>query len=299
MKDKDKSEISAVRELLAKRNRGDFPSVAEARRADEEEAAKLSLPAGVTVEPVSDGGVKGEWVRAAGVRRDAVLFYLHGGAYVFCSPATHRQMVAALSAASGIAAFSLDYRLAPESPFPAAIEDAVLAYSWLLAQGFAPERIVIAGDSAGGGLALATMLALRSAGAPLPAAGVCISPWVDLMMTARSYTVDDEAKATRDRLINYAKLYLNDVDARHPLASPVYADLAGLPPLLIQVGGAEPFYDDSINLEARAKLSGVETQLEVWEEMIHVWHYFHPMLEEGRRAIARIGEFIKAQIELA
>ncbi len=301
MNETDHNEIKAVRELLAMRNRGDFSSIAEARKADEEESATLSLPENVTVEPVSDGGITGEWVRAANVRSDAAMLYLHGGAYVFCSPATHRQLVAALSAAAGVPAFSLDYRLAPESPFPAAVEDAVQAYRWLLNQGFTPERIVIAGDSAGGGLAVATMLSLLDAGVALPVAAVCISPWADLTMTAKSYTTDDAALAMRDRLIIYTGLYLtgadlNAVDTKHPLASPIFADLSGLPPMLIQVGGAEPFYDDSINLHSQAKACGVESQLEVWEEMVHVWHYFHSMLGEGRRAIARIGEFVKAKI---
>ena len=296
MNETDYTEIKAVRELMASRNRGDFPSIAEARKADEAEAATLTLPTGTTVEPVSENGVKGEWVRAANVRSNAVLLYLHGGAYVFCSPATHRQMVAELSAAAGIPAFSLDYRLAPEAPFPAAVEDAVLAYRWLLAQGFAPERIVFAGDSAGGGLAVAAMLSLLEAGVPLPAAAVCISPWADLTMAANSYTTDDAALATRGRLIGYTELYLKDADRKHPLASPIFADLTGLPPMLIQVGGAEPFYDDSINLAAQAKACGVETELEIWEEMVHVWHYFHSMLGEGRRAIARIGEYVKTKL---
>ncbi|MEP7336933.1 MAG: alpha/beta hydrolase [Acidobacteriota bacterium] len=296
MNETDYNEINAVRELLAKRNRGDIPSIAEARKADEEESSTLPLPEGVTVEPVNDGGVIGEWVRAANVRPDAVMLYLHGGAYVFCSPATHRQMVAALSAAAGSPAFSLDYRLAPEATFPAAVEDAVQGYRWLLDRGFAPERIVIAGDSAGGGLAVATMLSLLDAGIVLPAAAICISPWADLTMTAKSYTMDGAALATRGRVITYAEMYLKNVDTKHPLASPIFANLTGLPPMLIQVGSADPFYDDSINLAARAKACGVETELEVWEEMVHVWHYFHSMLGEGRRAITRIGEFVKAKI---
>ena len=137
---------------------------------------------------------------------------------------------------------------------------------------------------------------MREAGLPLPAAGVCLSPWVDLTLAGASYTANAEAIATRDRLAGYVELYLKDAaDVQHPLVSPVFADLKGLQPLLIQVGAADPFYDDSISLDAAAKACGVETQLEIWPEMIHVWHYFHPMLTEGRQAIARIGEFVKTK----
>lgn len=271
--------------------------IAERRRIDDEAADQFPLPEGLKVEPVSHADFKGEWVKAASTQTDAALLYLHGGAYVFCSPRSHRHLVAALSEATNSAAFALDYRLAPEHPFPAAIEDAVAAYRWLLDRGFAPNRIAIAGDSAGGGLTLATMLSLRDAGLPLPAAGVCLSPWVDLTMAGASYSANAEAVATRDRLAGYVELYLKDTaDVRHPQVSPVFAELKGLPPLLIQVGAAEPFYDDSIQLEAAAKASGIESTLEIWPEMIHVWHYFHPMLTEGRQAIARIGEFVKDKI---
>ncbi len=271
--------------------------IAERRRIDDESSDQFPLPEGLKVEPVVNTNFKGEWVKAANTRTDATLLYLHGGAYVFCSPRSHRHLVAALGEATNSVAFALDYRLAPENPFPAAIEDAVAAYRWLLDQGFAPNRIAISGDSAGGGLTLATMLSLRDAGLSLPAAGVCLSPWVDLTMAGASYTANAEAIATRDRLAGYVELYLKDsTDVRHPLASPVFADLKGLPPLLIQVGAAEPFYDDSISLDAAAKTCGVESRLEIWPEMIHVWHYFHPMLTEGRQAIAGIGEFVKDKI---
>ncbi|MDX2044108.1 MAG: alpha/beta hydrolase [Acidobacteriota bacterium] len=290
------SELQNLLALLASQADTKTLPIAERRRIDDETGDQFPLPDGLHVEPVVTADFKGEWVKAVNARDDAVLLYFHGGAYVFCSPRSHRHLVAALSEATGFAAFALDYRLAPEHPFPAAIEDSVAAYRWLLEQGFASNRIAIAGDSAGGGLTIATMLKLREAGLPLPAAGVCLSPWVDLTMAGASYSDSAEAIATRDRLAGYVKLFLNDsADVRNPLVSPVFADLKGLPPLLIQVGAAEPFYDDSISLEATAKASGVETTLEIWPEMIHVWHYFYPMLTEGREAIARIGEFVKAQ----
>ncbi|MFN0108019.1 MAG: alpha/beta hydrolase [Blastocatellia bacterium] len=290
------SELQNLLALLASQADTKTLPVAERRRIDDEYGDQFPLPKGLTVKPITNADFKGEWVKANGARDDSVLLYLHGGAYVFCSPRSHRHLVAALSEATNSVAFALDYRLAPEHPFPAAIEDSVEAYRWLLDQGFAPNRIVIAGDSAGGGLTIATMLSLRDAGLPLPAAGVCLSPWVDLTLAGASYSANAEAIATRDRLAGYVKLYLPETtDVRHPLVSPVFADLQGLPPLLIQVGAVEPFYDDSISLEATAEAGGVESTLEIWPEMIHVWHYFHSMLTEGRQAIARIGEFVRAK----
>ncbi len=290
------TELQNLLALLASQADTKTLPIAERRRIDNEAGDQFPLLEGLKVEPVSRLDFKGEWVKANGTRNDAALLYLHGGAYVFCSPRSHRHLVAALSEATNAAAFALDYRLAPEYPFPAAVEDSVAAYRWLLDQGFAPNQITIAGDSAGGGLTIATMLKLREAGLPMPAAGVCLSPWVDLTLAGASYSANAEAIATRDRLAGYVKLYLtDDKNVRHPLVSPVFADLKGLPPLLIQVGGAEPFYDDSISLDLTAKASGVESTLEIWPEMIHVWHYFHPMLTEGRQAIARIGEFVKTK----
>lgn len=291
-------ELQKVLERLASQAETKTLPIAERRRIDDENGNDFPLPADVIVEPVSTNELKGEWVKTPGANGDAALLYLHGGAYIFCSPRSHRHLVAALGRAANIPVLSLEYRLAPENPFPAAVEDSVAAFRFLMEQGIAPNRIVIAGDSAGGGLTIATMLSLRDQDLPLPAAGACLSPWADLTMTAASYTTNEEALAARDRLIGYAQLYLNETDTRHPLASPIFADLNGLPPLLIQVGGAEPFYDDSINLEAAAKACGVEVELEVWEEMIHVWHYFHPMLSEGRHAIARIGEFVQSKINI-
>ena len=295
---KSSDDIKAVREYRASRPDREELSIAETRQIDEEAAGHIQLPESTAVELVETDSVRGEWVRAAGMRQDAVLLYLHGGAYVFCSPKTHRHLVAALGEAAGMAAFGLDYRLAPESPFPAAVEDAVAAYRWLLDQGFTPNRITVAGDSAGGGLTVAMLVAARDAGLPMPAAAVCLSPWADLTITAESFVSKASVDSlTGDRLRRLGQLYLNGEDDTHPLGSPVFADLRGLPPTLIQVGTDEVLFDDSIHLEAAAKAAGVETELEVWEAMIHVWHYYHPMLREGREAIARIGEFVKAKLD--
>ncbi len=290
-------DIKQVRELIATWPDVSRLSLVELRTTYDTIGQQFPSPDGVSVEKVAVGGVDAEWVRAPKARANAVILYLHGGGYVIGSPASHRHMIAALSQASGAAALALDYRLAPEAPFPAAVDDAVSAYEWLRQQGVAPARIVIAGDSAGGGLTVATLVALRERGLPLPAAGVCLSPWVDLTCTAQSIT----AKAAVDPIVTYALItfmaqaYLNGQDAKTPLASPLFADPRGLPPLLIQVGTDELLLDDARNLAARAKEAGVEATLEVWEEMVHVWHYFFPILREAREAITRIGEFIQTQ----
>lgn len=291
-------DIKQVREMIAGLPDWSTMDVPDTRAFYEQLGQQFPLPDGVTVEATDAGGVKAEWVRAPECRNDAVLLYVHGGGYVIGSPASHRHQVAALSQAAGIAALSLDYRLGPEHPFPAAVDDAVSAYQSLLAAGIAPQRIVVAGDSAGGGLTVATLLALRERGLPQAAAGVCISPWVDLTMTAESYTTkaDVDPIVTRDGVTGMAQAYLQGQDAQTPLASPLFADLSGLPPLLIQVGTDEALLDDAVKLEAKAKAAGVDVTLEIWDEMIHVWHFFYPMLREGRDAIARIGEFVRAHV---
>jgi len=253
-----------------------------------------ALPDNIDYQPVDAGGVGAEWICAPDFRNDRAMLYLHGGCYGSGSIETHRDLMTRLSLAASMRVLGLNYRLAPEHPFPAAVDDAVVAYRWLLEMGIAPERIAIAGDSAGGGLALATMIVTRDAGLPLPGALVCLSPWVDLALAGPSM----ETKAGEDLIVNramllgWAKLYLGDHEARTPLASPLYADLHGLPPLLIQVGASEVLLDDATRLAERASIAGVATTLEVWPDMIHVWHTFAAILPEGRQAIARIGEFV-------
>ena len=292
-------EIKQVRELLASEPDPKTMSLADSRADFDEQGRQFPLPEGLSIEPWNAGGVPAQWFRAKNAHTDAAMLYLHGGGYMVGSSTSHRHLIAALSEASGVAVLAPDYRLGPEHPFPAAVEDAVAAYQWLLQQPHPPNRIVIAGDSAGGGLTVATMLALGDRRIALPAAGFCLSPWADLTNTAESYTTRSAADPvlTRERLDEMAAAYLQGQDARSPLASPIFADLAGLPPLLIQVGSDEVLFDDSIHLEACAKAAGVEVRLEVWEEMIHVWHYFYPLLAEGREAIARIGEFVRTQID--
>jgi acetyl esterase/lipase len=202
-----------------------------------------------------------------------------------------------VSRAAAARVLLVDYRLAPEYPHPAAVQDATAAYRWLLAQGCKPGRLAIAGDSAGGGLTVATLVALRDAGTPLPAAGVCLSPWVDLEGVGESMRAkaDLDPMVYHDGLLQMAALYLNGLDPRTPLAAPLYADLRGLPPLLIQVGTAETLLDDSVRLAARAREADVDVTLEPWDDMIHVFQAFAGVLPEGQQAVDRIGEFVRAR----
>jgi acetyl esterase/lipase len=277
-------------------------TIHEMRANMEATAGAVPPPPDVRFETVRMGGVPAEWTRAPGADDVGALLYLHGGGYCVGSVTTHRLLVSELSRACGIPALSLDYRLAPEHPHPAAVDDAVAAYRALLDAGTPPRRIAIGGDSAGGGLTAATLLAIGARGLPRPAAGVCISPWLDLALSGESCTtkVDLDPMCKPPILKLMAAAYLGDVDARTPAASPLYAelrDLAALPPLLVQVGTSETLLDDSRRFAARAERAGARVTLEVWDDMIHVWHAFSMLLPEGREAIERIATFIKAAFE--
>jgi len=286
-------ELATVRELL----RGadlDALTIAERRAATNSVAAQP--PAGTTVETADAGGVPGEWVVAAGVPAGRVLLYLHGGAYQLGSPATLRHVIALISAAARVQVLSIDYRLAPEHPFPAAVDDALTAYRFLLGTGADPAAVAIAGDSAGGGLALATLVALRDAGDRLPAAAIAMSPWTDLALTGDSLRTraDVDVMIRPAGMTETAATYLAGADPRHPYASPLYADLHGLPPILIHVGDAEVILDDSTRFAAKARAAGVDVTLDVWPEMPHVWHAFAGLLPESDEAIRRIGAWLQA-----
>lgn len=290
-------ELSGIIEMLRARPISANPSVEEMRAGIEMLCAVFPAPADVRVEAVHAAGVPAEWVTAPGATADRIILYLHGGGYVIGSVRSHRELASRLSRSAAARVLVIDYRLAPEHPHPAAVEDAVAAYDWLLAQGVSPGRIVVAGDSAGGGLTVATLVALRDAGRPLPAAGVCLSPWVDLegigeSMTAKA-AVDPMVQA--DALKRMAGMYLGQLDPRTPLAAPLYAELSRLPPLLIHVGSAETLLDDSTRLAERARKAGVDVTLEVWEDMIHVWHVFAAMLPEARQAIEGIAAYVRAR----
>jgi monoterpene epsilon-lactone hydrolase len=252
----------------------------------------------IAYEPTSLGGVAAEWTSVRGTTADRTVLYFHGGAYCLGSIATHRALVGNIAREGAARVASIEYRLAPEDPFPAAVDDGVAAYRALVAAGTPPTRVALAGDSAGGGLTAATLLALRDAGDPLPACAVCISPWLDLSCSGDSM----RTRAHQDPMIVPARLralgeaYLAGASSREPLASPVFGDFRGLPPLLLHVGTAETLLDDSTRLAERARAAGVDVSLEVWDDMIHVWHAFSPLLPEADRALARIGEFLRTRL---
>jgi acetyl esterase/lipase len=246
-------------------------------------------------------GAPAEWGVAPGADEAKVLLYLHGGGYVIGSLNSHRSVVGELGRAARVRTLALDYRLAPEAPFPAAVDDALAAYRFLLRQGIAPKSIAIAGDSAGGGLTVATLVAARDAGLPQPACAVCVSPWVDLELLGASMTTKaaEDPMLPRALLAAWARTYLNGADPRTPLAAPLHANLKGIAPLLIQVGSAEVLLDDSLRLAAAAGAQEVAVRLEVWPEMLHVWHMFHPAVADARKAIAHAGAFIQEHMNLA
>ncbi len=270
----------------------------ELRVVFEKFAAASPLPPDIKSEKVNAGGIEAEWISAPNAAADHAVLYVHGGGYVIGSINTHRDLMGRIARASGARVLGINYRLAPEHPFPAAVDDSVAAYRWMLAQGLKPNRIAVAGDSAGGGLAVATLVAIRDAKLPIPGAGVCLSPWVDMEGIGKSM----ESKAAidpvvqREGLLGMAAAYLGGQNPRSPLAAPLYADLKGLPPLLIQVGEAETLLDDSTRLADRAKTAGVSATLEVWPEMIHVWQMFASFLPEGQQAVDGIGGFLKEHI---
>lgn len=276
----------------------DFASIADRRAGAEASVAGLVQPPGLRSDPVDAGGVPAEWDDLGPPATSRVVLFFHGGAYMVCSPATHRFRAARIAHAADGRALVVDYRLAPEHPFPAAVDDALSAYQWLLSTGTPPERIAFGGDSAGGGLALATLLAARAAGCPLPAATVVMSPLVDFALSGESHRSRRpyDPFAHVDDFEETRRIYLGTVDPRHPLASPIYGDLGGLPPLLIQVGADEVLLDDARQLAARAQAAGTDVTLEVWPDMFHTWHGYHDQMPEADAAIVRIGEWLRAHV---
>jgi epsilon-lactone hydrolase len=254
----------------------------------------LKSPNDVEITPVYAAGVLAEWLTPAHSVSDKVIIYLHGGGYVMGSPATHRSLVARLAKSFGIRALSIDYRLAPEHPFPAALEDSLAAYKWVIDQGISPENILIAGDSAGAGLSLATLLSLRDDHHPLPAMALCISPWTDLTLTGESITTcaKIDPYISHD-LLKLGAHYVGGNDPLHPHISPFYADLKGLPPLLIHVGTDEVLLSDSTRLAKVAEDAGVEVNLKVWDRMWHDFHLWAPYIPEANQAIEEMSTFVK------
>lgn len=262
---------------------------------------RAKLPAGWRIRAEHGTALKGERIEPAApnhVARTRCILYLHGGAYVAMSARTHRSVTSRLAAWSDASLFALDYRLAPEHPFPAALEDALSAYRALIAEGANPSRMALAGDSAGGGLALALLLALRDGHDPVPAAAVLFSPWTDLAATGDSITANSATDALffGSWVVSEARHYLGDASAMNPLASPVYADLTGLPPLLIQASDSEVLLDDSRRLFENAKKVGVEATLQIWRGVPHGWQIFAPVLPEGRTALRKASVFIASRL---
>lgn len=291
-------ELDRVIGMIRERATAPRKTTDDDRRLYETMLGSMPMDDDIQTERLGVNGVPAEWIYAPGARDDQVLLYLHGGGYVIGSMRTHRVMLSHIARAAGCRVLGLDYRLAPENPFPAPVEDTVAAYRWLLAQGYDPSRIALGGDSAGGGLVVAALVALRYIGEPLPAAGVCLSPWIDMEATGESFTTNAtvDPSVSKERIVSIAALYLGGKNPQAPLASPLYADLQGLPPLLVQVGGIETLVDDARALTTRAKAAGVQVDLEVWDDMPHVWHHFAPILPEGKQAIARVGEFLRKHI---
>jgi epsilon-lactone hydrolase len=271
----------------------------EKERAEGEAlSANFKTKIELTCIPVNANGVPAEWITTPATPADRVILYLHGGSYNSGSIASHRSLAANIAHAANTRALIIGYRLAPEYRFPAAVEDARAAYRWLLENHFSADHIIIAGDSCGGGLALSLLISLRDEKQPLPVAAVCLSPWTNLACTGESW----ETNLKRDIMIDpgglkkSAQLYLGETDPRTSFASPLYADLTGLPPIFIQVGSEELLLSDATCFAEQAQAAGVKVTLQVWKAMQHEWHFAANILPEGRQAIEQIGRFIDAQL---
>jgi acetyl esterase/lipase len=271
------------------------PPLEQVRATSEGWAIATGEPDGVTYEAVDAGGVAAEWTVPAEAAADRVLLYLHGGGYSIGSIASHRKLVGHLARAAGVRGLSVEYRLAPENPFPAALDDAVTAFSWLLQQGYDPARIGIGGDSAGGGLALATALALRERGLPAPGGLVLLSPWTDLASTGDSLTTN----MGKDLLLRQIEAeapgvgwYAGDNDVKNPLISPLYGDFSGFPPFVVHVGGDELLLDDSTRLAERAADAGADVTIEIWPEMQHVFQIAAGNVPESDASVAKLGAWL-------
>ncbi|HAC60102.1 MAG TPA: alpha/beta hydrolase [Rhodobiaceae bacterium] len=291
-------EIGRLKELIrARAKAGEGMSLEDRRKQMDGNANQFPVPEGVEIARADLEGLGGEWNIPAGAETAPVLLYFHGGGYVQGSSVSHRHLTSRLALAAKARVLSVDYALAPEAPFPAAVRDGVKAYRWLLDNGVEPKAIALGGDSAGGGLTVATLLAARDEGLPMPAAAIAISPWTDLTCDTGAYSsrADADPMIQQAGIKQTAALYLNGADARHPLASPNHADLTGLPPMLIHVGSDEVLFDDAANLCRKARDAGIDAELEEWEDMIHVWHAFYQLLPQGEEAIERLGNYLSAR----
>ncbi len=274
------TQLDSLVTLLRSRAAPPDYDVAQARARFEKTAVFLGGAPDAKCEKVDAGGVPAEWVMAPGCDTGRAILYLHGGGYAIGSLNTHRRLAYDISAASTAKVLLIDYRLAPEHPFPAAVDDAAAAWRWLLQQGFAANRMAIAGEKLG-----------------LPACAVAISPWVDLEGLGNSITTRSaqDPMVQKDGLLWMAKMYLNGKDPKTPLAAPLHADLKGLPPTLVQVGTAETLLDDGIRIAEKMHAAGVDARLAIWPNMLHVFPLFAPILSEGRDGCIEIGNFIRSK----
>ncbi|MEL6131865.1 MAG: alpha/beta hydrolase [Bacteroidota bacterium] len=262
----------------------------------EQSTLPFALPKGVTMESLRVWGMDAEWVIPANADGKKAILFLHGGGYTVGSLQTHRAMVAKLALEAGIAALAIDYRLAPEHRFPAALEDALHGYQYLLEKGYSAENITLVGDSAGGGLIMATLLTMQELDISLPSAACLMSPWLDLTFSAPSAQLyaDDDPIVTIPDVTPWASAYAGEYDLTHPMISPLFGELKDLPPLFVQVSDHEVLTDDSLRLDARIREAGGQIEVQVWEGMIHVWQLFWRYIPEGLQAIQEMAAFIKA-----
>ncbi len=291
------SEIDAIRKLLTSKPRP--VGWSERRQRINEVGSTWPVAADIRCEAVDCDGVAGEWSIAPGSEASCALLYFHGGGYCSGSIVSHRRLVTEAGRAARCRTLAIDYRLAPEHPYPAAHEDALTAWRFLRRQGIAAKRIAVGGDSAGGNLTLGLISRLRAAGEELPACAWLVSPWTDLTMSGSTLATKDSV----DPLIH--KAYLEELadayapsptDRRDPLVSPLFADLAGLPPVLIQIGSAETLLADATRLAEAAGAADVDVTLQIWPHMIHAWPLWNAGLEDGRRALASAGQFIRTHM---
>lgn len=289
-------DVPQLVEILRARAPKDGTSYVVQRQRSEAAVANVALPPGVVATPSVLAGLRAEWLDPHDDCLGRTMLHIHGGGYVLGSLNTARPLASHLALQARARVVTIDYRLAPEHPFPAAVEDTVRSVEALLASGVVPSRLLLSGDSAGGGLVVAALICLRDRGLPLPAAAVCLSPWSDVSLRASATSL--KANAASDPLVSHwmlddmARLYSGGVDRAAPLVSPVYADLSGLPPMLVQVGEAEGLRDDGCALAAAAEQAGVRVTLERWPEMFHVWHAFAPGLTEATAALQNIGSWL-------
>lgn len=256
--------------------------------------ATLPVADDIKYETVAVGDIKGEWTISPEARDTHVLYYIHGGAFLFGSPETHRGEISELGRAGKMKTFAVDYRLAPEQPFPQPLEDIFDGYLWLLEQGYDPKNIIIAGDSAGGNATINLMLFARDRKVPMPAGGIAISPWIDLGQSGETYSTREgiDPIVSLVGIQTQAAAYLGGADPKLPLASPIYADVHGLPPMYVIVGEAEVMLSESLTFARNAVMAGVHLRLEVWPKMIHNFPLWHSTLPEGKDAIKKAGEFM-------